>query len=241
MVQANNQNILKDISLEIPEKKITVIIGPSGCGKSTLLRCMNRLIDQDPIIQTKGEIWFDEKNILDNNTNVFELRRHMGMIQQVPTSLPMSIRKNVQYGPVIHGEKNRFTLEKIMMNSLERVGLWDEVSTRLDEPASSLSIGQQQRLALARTLAVGPKVLLCDEVTSALDPTSAKKVEEELLSLKGEYTIVFVTHILRQAKRIADNVIFLYLGDIVETGDSDSFFQRTKHQKTKDFMNGIYN
>lgn len=238
MVQANNQKILNDISLEIPEKKITVIIGPSGCGKSTLLRCMNRLIDQDQIIQTKGEIWFDEKNILDNNTNVFELRRHMGMIQQVPTSLPMSIRQNVLYGPMIHGEKNRTTLEKIMRSSLERAGLWEEVSTRLDEPASSLSIGQQQRLALARTLAVGPKVLLCDEVTSALDPTSAKKVEEELLSLKGEYTIVFVTHILRQAKRIADNVIFLYLGEVIETGSSLDFFIKPKMLKTERYLLG---
>jgi phosphate transport system ATP-binding protein len=239
-VQAGGQDILKDISLIIPEKKITVIIGPSGCGKSTLLRCMNRLTDQDPQISIQGSIWYNGENIFDSNTNVSDLRRSVGMIQQTPTSLPTSIRQNVLYGPMIHGEKSASAREHILSSSLERVGLWEEVRGRLDDPASSLSIGQQQRLALARTLAVGSRVLLCDEVTSALDPVSARKVEEELLSLKGEYTIIFVTHILRQAKRMADNVVFLYMGEVLEDGEANDFFTEQKNYRTREYLSGVF-
>ncbi len=236
----NGNQILKDISVEIPKNQITAIIGPSGCGKSTLLRSMNRMIDLVEGTQVTGTITIDGQNVFDPTIDVTELRRRIGMIAQSPNPLPMSIYDNVAYGPRIHGMKSRRELDAIVMQYLKTVGLWEEVDCRLKEPASRLSLGQQQRLCLARTLAIEPEVILCDETTSALDPISAKKIEMELLELKNEYSVVFVTHILRQAKRMADYVIFLYLGELVEHGPAEEVFERPKDPRTKAYLEGVF-
>jgi len=239
-VSIDNREILKRISIEIPKNQITVIIGPSGCGKSTLLRSMNRMIDLVEHVKTEGEIIIDGNNILDPATNLSALRKNVGMIAQAPNPLPMSIYDNVVYGPKIHGMRDPAILDETVELSLKRVGLWDEVHDRLKDPASALSLGQQQRLCLARALAVGPKILLCDETTSALDPISAKHIENELIALKNDYTIIFVTHILRQAKRLADYVVFLYLGEVVECGPAREIFTNPKDPRTKAYLEGVF-
>ncbi|WAI01220.1 phosphate ABC transporter ATP-binding protein [Methanogenium organophilum] len=230
--------ILTDINLELPKNQIIAIIGPSGCGKSTLLRSINRMNDLIEGLEYTGSITVDGDNILSPNTDVTEIRRKIGMIAQTPNPLPMSIYENVIYGPRIHGLKDKVKKDEIVKNSLERVGLWEEVSTRLDAPANKLSIGQQQRLCLARTIANDPNILLCDETTSALDPTSAKKIETELLELKKDYTILFVTHILRQARRIADYVVFIYFGEIVEHGPAEKIFGNPSDPRMKQYLEG---
>ena len=232
--------ILKEINVKIPENQITVIIGPSGCGKSTLLNSMNRLIDLTDGIHTSGEILKKGKNIFDPTIDVTELRRRVGLISQTPNPLPMSIFDNVAYGLKIHGISDRSQVSISVERCLNTVGLWSEVRDRLDAPASTLSIGQQQRLCLARALAVEPEALLCDETTSALDPISARHIESELLALKNQYTIVFVTHILRQAKRLADYVVFIYLGEIVECGPADTFFTNPQDPRTKAYLEGVF-
>lgn len=234
-----DNEILKNISLELPKNQIIAIIGPSGCGKSTLLRSINRMNDLIEDVRYDGSIIINDKNILSSDTDVTELRRRVGMIAQTPNPLPMSIYDNVIYGPRIHGLKDKEKKDEIVRKSLERVGLWEEVSERLNAPANKLSIGQQQRLCLARTIANDPEILLCDETTSALDPISARKIEEELLNLKNDYTILFVTHILRQAKRIADYVVFIYLGEIVEHGPADKVFNNPSEKMTKEYLEGI--
>jgi len=231
--------ILKEINLAFPKNQITTIIGPSGCGKSTLLRSINRMNDLTEGLTYRGSILVDGKNILAPGVDVTEIRREIGMIAQTPNPLPMSIYDNVIYGPKIHGLKDKQQKDAIVRRSLERVGLWEEVADRLNAPANKLSIGQQQRLCLARTIANSPKILLCDETTSALDPISAKKIEEELQDLKNEYTILFVTHILRQAKRIADYVVFIYLGEIVEHGPAEQVFKNPTDPRTKQYIEGI--
>jgi len=231
--------ILKDINLALPKNQITAIIGPSGCGKSTLLRSINRMNDLTEGLSYSGTILVDGKNIFEPGVDVTEIRREIGMIAQTPNPLPMSIYDNVIYGPKIHGLKDKQQKDEIVRRSLERVGLWEEVEDRLSAPANKLSIGQQQRLCLARTIANNPKILLCDETTSALDPISAKKIEEELRDLKNEYTILFVTHILRQAKRIADYVVFIYLGEIIEHGPAEQIFQNPADPRTKQYIDGI--
>lgn len=235
-----SKEILKNIDVAIPKNQITVIIGPSGCGKSTLLRSMNRMNDLIEDLHYKGEIIIDEHNILSKDTDVTELRKKVGMIAQSPNPLPMSIYDNISYGPRIHGIRNKKTLDKIVEDSLKTVGLLEEVNDRLRDPATTLSLGQQQRLCLARTLAIEPEIILCDETTSALDPISAKHIETELINLKKDYTILFVTHILRQAKRIADYVIFLYLGELIEHGPADVLFNNPKDPRTKAYIEGIF-
>ena len=234
------KEILKDINLEIPKNQITVIIGPSGCGKSTLLRSMNRMSDLVEDQKYEGEILIDEQNILEKEVDVTELRKNIGMIAQSPNPLPMSIYDNICYGPKIHGIKDKSELNGIVEKSLKTVGLWEEVQDRLKDPATKLSLGQQQRLCLARTLAIEPEIILCDETTSALDPISAKHIETELLSLKEDYTILFVTHILRQARRIADYVVFLYLGELIEHGPAEEFFSNPKDPRTKAYLEGTF-
>jgi len=232
--------ILSEINVKIPENQITVIIGPSGCGKSTLLNSMNRVIDLTDGIHITGEILLKNKNIFDPTVDVTELRRKVGMISQTPNPLPMSIFDNVAYGLKIHGIKDRSRVSSSVKQCLNTVGLWNEVRDRLDAPASTLSLGQQQRLCIARALAVEPEALLCDETTSALDPISAHHIESELLSLKNKYTIVFVTHILRQAKRLADYVVFIYLGEVVEAGPAVTFFTSPKDPRTKAYLEGVF-
>ena len=234
------RHVLKDITVEIPKKRVTVIIGPSGCGKTTLLKTMNRLIDLIDGVKVSGKVSVDGVNIFDNRVDVTDLRKRMGLIAQTPSPLPMSIYDNVAYGPRIHGAKHRKELDQTVERCLQAAGLWDEVKDRLIEPASKLSAGQQQRLCLARALAVKPEVLLCDEPTSALDPISARHIERQLLVLKKDYTIVFVTHILRQAKRLADYVIFLYLGELIEHGPAEILFTQPSNPRTKAYIEGVF-
>lgn len=234
------RHALKDVTVEIPKKRVTVIIGPSGCGKTTLLKTMNRLIDLIDGVKVSGKVSVDGVNVFDDGVDVTDLRKRMGLIAQMPNPLPMSIYDNVAYGPRIHGAKHRKELDQTVERCLQAAGLWDEVKDRLKEPASKLSAGQQQRLCLARALAVKPEVLLCDEPTSALDPISARHIEKQLLVLKKDYTIVFVTHVLRQAKRLADYVIFLYLGELIEHGPAETIFTQPRNPRTKAYIEGVF-
>jgi len=232
---------LKDISVDIPEKKITAIIGPSGCGKTTLLKSLNRLIDLTEGAESSGQVKVDGIDIYEEGTDVTDIRKRMGFIAQTPSPLPMSIYDNVAYGPRIHGgARDEKALDQLVENCLQIVALWDEVKERLSEPASKLSVGQQQRLCMARAIAVKPEILLCDEPTSALDPMSARNVELLLKMLKRDYTIVFVTHILSQARRLADYVIFVYLGELVEHGPAEKFFAEPTDARTKAYLEGTF-
>jgi len=234
------RHVLKNISLTIPEKRITAIIGPSGCGKTTLLKSINRLTDLADGVKVSGRILVDNLNVFGNGIDVTALRKKMGFIAQLPNPLPMSIYDNVAYGPRIHGEKEKKKLNQIVEHCLQAAGLWSETKERLRDPASKLSVGQQQRLCLARALAVQPECLLCDEPTSALDPVSAEHIEKQLIALKKDYTIVFVTHVLRQARRIADYVIFLYLGELVEHGPAETVFYNPRSPRTKAYIEGVF-
>jgi phosphate transport system ATP-binding protein len=239
------QHALKDISAEIPARGITAIIGPSGCGKTTLLRSLNRLMEEAPDVRVSGRVALDGVNVYDRTVDVTDVRTRVGMLAPKPFPLPMSIYDNVAYGPRIHGrqvsgrhKKNGHGLDQVVERYLKAAGLWDEVKDRLRAPATGLSTGQQQRLCLARALAVEPEVLLCDEPTSALDPISAQGVEEQLLALREETTIVVVTHILRQARRLADHVIFLWLGELVEAGPAEEVFHAPRDERTRHYLAG---
>jgi len=236
----NKTHILKNVNLEIPDKKITCIIGPSGCGKSTLLKTFNRLIDDTDGVKYKGSIWVDGMNIFDPKTEITEIRKKMGLLSQRPCPLPMSIYDNIAFGCKMHGERNRKKLNQIVEEQLKAVGLWEEVKNRLNAPASKLSIGQQQRLCLARGLAVEPEFILADEATSALDPISSKNIEELFVELKQDYAIILVTHTLRQALRIADHVVFMYLGEVIEAGPADEVFNNPKQDLTKKYLEGAF-
>jgi phosphate transport system ATP-binding protein len=235
-----DQHILKDINLTIPEKNITCIIGPSGCGKSTFLKTLNRMHDESPEVKIRGKVYVDDENIYGPRVNVIDTRKKMGLLAQRPCPLPMSIFDNVAYGPRIHGMKKRKAVNQTVIQYLQYVGLWNEVRDRIRTSASRLSIGQQQRLCLARGLAIEPEYILGDEATSALDPLSTKKIEELFIKLKEKYTIILVTHTLRQAKRIADYIIFMYLGKIIEAGPTEEFFNNPKKQLTKDYLSGSF-
>jgi phosphate transport system ATP-binding protein len=237
-VWIGKHHILRNINMEIPEKRINVIIGPSGCGKTTLLRCFSRLIDLTEGVKVTGKVLVDGENIFAPDIDVIGVRKKMGLLSQKPFPLPMSIYNNVAYGLRIHGEHDRHTLDERVKHYLEAVGLWEEVKDRLRDPATGLSIGQQQRLCLARGLAVEPEVILCDEPTSALDPVAAKKIEELLVKLKKDYTIILVTHVLRQAKKIADNVSFIYFGEIVEQGEAQTMLTEPKQKLTREYIYG---
>jgi phosphate transport system ATP-binding protein len=239
-VYIENQHILKDINLTIPEKSITCVIGPSGCGKSTFLKTLNRMHDESPEVKISGKVYVDEEDIYSSKVNVIDTRKKMGLLAQRPCPLPMSIYENVAYGPRIHGIKRRKAINQTVIQYLQYVGLWDEVRERVHTSASRLSIGQQQRLCLARGLAIEPEYILGDEATSALDPLSTKKIEELFVKLKEKYTIILVTHTLRQARRIADYIIFMYLGKIIEEGPTESFFNNPKKQLTRDYLSGSF-
>lgn len=231
---------LDNITVDIPDKKITAIIGPSGCGKTTLLKSFNRLIELQDGVRTGGQVLVDGEDINDPKVEVTHLRKKMGLLFQRPQVLPMSIYDNVAYGLRVHGVKDKKSLDEKVRHYLEEANLWDEVSARLRGPAASLSIGQQQRLCLARGLAVKPEIILGDEPTSALDPISAERIERKLLALKDQYTIVLVTHILRQARRLADYVIFLYMGSLIEHGPAREFFENPRDHKTKAYISGQF-
>lgn len=239
-VYIKNNHILKDINLSIPDKKITCIIGPSGCGKSTLLKTFNRLIDSVDGVKLAGKVLIDGEDIIHSGPEITELRRKMGLISQRPCPLPMSIYDNVAYGCRIHGIRMRRKLNMIVQHYLKAAGLWDEVKDRLRTPAARLSIGQQQRLCLARSLAVEPQFILADEATSALDPISSKIIEDLFVKLKENYSIIMVTHTLHQALRIADYVVFMYLGEIIEAGEAQKIFNDPQHELTKKYLSGVF-
>lgn len=230
------QQTLKNINLNIPEKGITVLLGPSGCGKTTLLKSFNRLTDIYPEIRTEGAILFEGQNILDKNVDVYDLRQKMGLLSQRPHPLPGSIADNIRYALKLKGIKSKTEQNHRIEHYLKKVALWEEVKERLKSSAGSLSIGQQQRLCLARGLAIEPKVILADEPTSALDPISSRKIEEQFKELSQEFSIVLVTHILRQAKRMADQVVFMYFGEIIEQGLPQQLFEQPQTETLKEYL-----
>ena len=235
------QHVLKTVNVNIPENRITVILGPSGCGKTTLLKTMNRLTDLYHNVKISGSIHIDDDDVLNTNKDITEIRRHMGLLSQRPYPLPMNIFNNVAYGLRISGRKSKKYLKPRVKHYLEMANLWDEVKDRLYDSASALSIGQQQRLCLARGLSVDPDIILADEPTSALDPLSSEVIENKFVELKSQYTIVMVTHSLQQARRIADYVIFMYLGEIVEQGPAKEFFNSPKEELSKKYIKGLFN
>ena len=269
-VAYGHHNVLKDISVDIPDRRIIAILGPSGCGKTTLLKSINRLLDLQEDVKIEGDILIDGLNIYDSEADILALRKKVGFLSQRPYPLPMSIYDNIAFGPRIHRmngqqilrqieqlEKNNTMMESFsgFNSQIDRsrknseidylveyylclAGLWEEVKDRLHAPAARLSVGQQQRLALARALAVEPEVILADEPTSALDPVSAKLIEKQFKLLKTKYTIIVVTHILRQARRLADYVIFLYMGELVEHGPAESFFSSPQDERTRAYISG---
>jgi phosphate transport system ATP-binding protein len=244
-IQVQNLNVtysghiaLKNVSVEIPKGQITAIMGPSGCGKTTLLKSMNRLLELGDEVQIQGQVLIDGIGIYDPAIDVTEVRKKTGLLAQRPFPLPMSIRDNVAYGMKIHRTKKGKDVDRAVQHYLEMAGLWDEVKDRLKSPAARLSIGQQQRLCLARGLAVEPEIILGDEPTSALDPISAQHIEGKLHELKEKYTVVLVTHTLRQARRLADYVIFMYLGEVVEAGIAQEVFAHPQQARTKEFIEG---
>ncbi|MCF8373736.1 MAG: phosphate ABC transporter ATP-binding protein [Bacteroidales bacterium] len=235
-VFTEDHHILKDINLDIPKNKITVLLGPSGCGKTTLLKCMNKLTDLYQELKVSGNIFIDEDDVLHSNSNIPAIRQKMGLLSQRPYPLPMSIFKNVAYGIKLQGVKNKSLIAETVERNLREVGLWEEVKDRLHSPGASLSIGQQQRLCLARGLAVKPWIILADEPTSALDPISSKIIEDLFRNLKQKYTIILVTHILRQAVRLADHVVFMNFGEIIEQGKPMELFKNPSTKQLKEYL-----
>ncbi len=231
---------LKDISLEIPERKITAFIGPSGCGKSTLLRCFNRLNDLLDEVRVEGDIRFAGSSVYDPERDVNALRKQIGMVFQKPNPFPKSIYENVAYGLRIHGARRKSELDAAVERSLRSAALWDEVKDRLSASALGLSGGQQQRLCIARAIAVEPEVILLDEPCSALDPLATARIEELMQDLKQQYTIVIVTHNMQQAGRASDYTAFLYLGELVEYGRAGDIFVNPKQERTEAYITGRF-
>lgn len=238
-VHIAGKHILKNLNLEIPNNSVTSIIGPSGCGKTTLLKTLNRLMDDNKNVKTVGSVLVNGEDIYAKNAEVTHIRKKMGLLSQRPFPLPMSIFDNVAYGPRIHGERNKKILRHTVEKQLKNVGLWEEVKDRLNSSASGLSIGQQQRLCLARGLAVQPEIILGDESTSALDPISTQTIENLLIELKTDYTIVLVTHILRQARRVSDYIVFMYAGRIIEFGKTEDILFNPQQELTQQYVKGF--
>ena len=247
-VTIQHNHILKEVSAVIPDRKITCIIGPSGCGKSTLLKSLNRLLDTNEEVHISGSVLVDGEELYAPGVEITHIRRKMGLLSQRPCPLPMSVYDNIAYGCRIHGirikdiAKRHGCSETKIKSSLfrSRNKLWEEVKDRLHTPAGRMSIGQQQRLCLARGLAVEPQFILADEATSALDPISSKTIEDLFLKLKEEYAIVLVTHTLRQALRIADYVIFMYMGEIIEAGPAEQIFKNPQKELTQKYLAGVF-
>ena len=247
ILKAENLNLfygdhhaLKNINLEIPEKKITALIGPSGCGKSTFMKTLNRMNDLVPGVTINGKLLYRDQDIYSSDVNVTWLRKRIGMVFQKPNPFPMSIFDNVAYGPRTHGIRSKVKLDDIVERSLRSAAIWDEVKDRLKSSALGLSGGQQQRLCIARALAVEPDVLLMDEATSALDPISTSKIEDLAVELKEEYTIVMVTHNMQQAARISDKTAFFLLGELVEFDDTEKLFSMPGDKRTEDYITGRF-
>ena len=236
-----SNHVLKDISIKIRENEATAIIGPSGCGKSTLIRCLNRMHELVPGARSTGRVVLDDSNIYAKGVDPVTVRRRVGMVFQKPNPFPtMSVYDNVAAGLKLNGVRDNTTLDQAVESSLERAFLWDEVKADLDKPGSSLSGGQQQRLCIARALAIKPEVLLMDEPCSALDPVATAKIEELIVSLKESYTVVIVTHNMQQAARVSDFTAFLYLGQLIEYGETTSLFENPGEELTERYLTGKF-
>lgn len=246
IIKAENLNLwygenhaLKNINIEIAEKQITALIGPSGCGKSTFLKTLNRMNDLVEGCRIEGNIYINDNDIY-KSVDINILRKNVGMVFQKPNPFPMSIYDNIAYGPRIHGIKSKFKLDEIVERSLKQAAIWDECKDRLKKSALSMSGGQQQRLCIARALAVEPKILLMDEPTSALDPISTSKIEKLTMELRKNYTIIIVTHNMQQAMRIADKTAFFLLGEMVEYDNTDKIFNNPIDERTKSYISGRF-
>lgn len=246
-ISARNLNLyygenhaLKDINMDIKKNAVTALIGPSGCGKSTFLKSLNRMNDLVENVKITGEVTLDNENIYGENVDTTLLRKKIGMVFQQPNPFPMSIYDNIAYGPRIHGIKNKSKLDEIVEESLRGAAIFDEVKDRLKKSALGLSGGQQQRLCIARALAVQPDVILMDEPTSALDPISTSKIEDLVLELKKDYTIIMVTHNMQQATRVSDRTVFFLLGEVIEDGKTEELFSMPRDKRTEDYITGRF-
>jgi phosphate transport system ATP-binding protein len=237
----SEKQALFDVSIDIPERAVTSFIGPSGCGKSTFLRCVNRMNDTIAGCRVAGRITLDDRDIYDPDLDVVELRARVGMVFQKPNPFPKTIFENVAYGPRIHGlARSKADIEEIVVGSLKKASLFEEVKDRLNEPGTGLSGGQQQRLCIARAIAVSPEVILMDEPCSALDPIATAKIEELIDELRANYTIIIVTHSMQQAARVSQKTAFFHLGTLVETGATDQIFTNPKDKRTQDYITGRF-
>jgi phosphate transport system ATP-binding protein len=240
-VYYGDKHAIKNVSVDIAEKEVTAFIGPSGCGKSTFLRCFNRMNDTIPSCRVDGDIIIDNENIYDKKVDPVLLRARIGMVFQKPNPFPKSIYQNVAYGPSIHGlARNRPELDEIVVTSLQKAGLYEEVKDQLQHPGTSLSGGQQQRLCIARAISVQPELILMDEPCSALDPIATAKIEELIEELRQNYTIIIVTHSMQQAARVSQRTAFFHLGNLVEVGNTNRIFVNPEHELTQDYITGRY-
>jgi phosphate transport system ATP-binding protein len=231
---------LRDITMPVANRKVTSLIGPSGCGKSTLIRCFNRMNDLVSGCRIEGSVSFHDQDIYGPDADPVDIRKQIGMVFQKPNPFPKSIYENIAYGPRVHGTKDRAELDRIVEASLRKAALWDEVKNRLNESALGLSGGQQQRLCIARTLAVNPEIILMDEPCSALDPIATAKIEDLIESLKQEFCVVIVTHSMSQAARVSDYTAFMYLGDLIEFGETRQIFENPKKELTENYITGRF-
>jgi phosphate transport system ATP-binding protein len=236
----DKKQALIDVSMPVKEKKVTAIIGPSGCGKSTLIRCLNRMNDIIPLCRVEGSIIFDGKNIYEKSLDVVEIRKKVGMVFQKPNPFPKTIYENIAYGCRVAGIKNKKKLDEIVEKSLKEAFLWDEVKDRLEDSAMGLSGGQQQRLCIARALAINPEVILMDEPCSALDPIATAKIEDLIRELIKNYTVVIVTHNMQQAARVSDYTAYMYLGKMIEFGETTQIFENPKEELTENYITGRF-
>ncbi len=240
-VYYGDNHAIHDVSLDIGRNEVIAMIGPSGCGKSTFLRCLNRMNDTIDICKVTGTITLDDEDINSKKIDVVPLRAQVSMVFQKPNPFPKSIYENVAFGPRIHGLANNKTeLDEIVVTSLKKAGLWDEVKDRMDQPGTGLSGGQQQRLCIARTIAVGPEVILMDEPCSALDPIATAKIEDLIDELRQQYTICIVTHSMQQAARVSQRTAYFHLGDLIEVGDTNTIFTNPRHKLTEDYITGRF-
>jgi phosphate transport system ATP-binding protein len=236
-----DKHALKDVSVDVPERAVTAFIGPSGCGTSTFLRCINRMNDTIPIARVTGQILIDDLDIYDPSLDVVQLRARVGMVFQKPNPFPKSVYENVAYGPRIHGlAKSKADLEEIVVTSLKKASLWEEVKERLTDPGTGLSGGQQQRLCIARAIAVSPEIILMDEPCSALDPIATARIEELIDELRANYTIIIVTHSMQQAARVSQRTAFFHLGVLVEEGQTETIFTNPSDKRTLDYITGRF-